>query len=488
MDRLSKTRSSILSNLISISIGIVIGIAIFILLTRVVVPFIGGLIFPQRTTTFTMDEEVVRVPLVLKNNRYYTYVVVENDTVRMLIDTGATGSFFNYESATKTNRSELFSGGGKFRSVIPIKRIRTMQWGGLTIENLSVGWGTDFNIIGDDILRNFIVQFDNENREIVLTQNSALIEKRGIKVPFTSPNRNVKVSLSINGTEGDFYLDTGYNGELRVDSIFFYTFGLSGLENVRWKGHVGYSLFMPEHLRGKGVSYMTIARHELGGMVFDNAIVTHNIHWHVNVIGYVFLQRFRTFTIDYLNGYVYFELPEDISTSDSLIETVPLAYVNFLRHNINSLGIHFFHQSDVSTVSALLDDGTFTGIIEIGDTLVGIDQRIFNETAFSKLRTNNDLFRLETNNLQRVIALHNASEANEATFHFSKDGEIISIDRVRNRILYPEPKLHGIYPSVALMLQKIEDGYLIVNSITINTDGSKTLHGIRPALPLSDEN
>ena len=49
-----------------------------------------------RAPSFTLQEEVVRIPLRIENNRFYSYVVVESDTVRMLID-GAMRSFFNYE-------------------------------------------------------------------------------------------------------------------------------------------------------------------------------------------------------------------------------------------------------------------------------------------------------------------------------------------------------------------------------------------------------
>ena len=465
---------------------------IFVPVGSIILLMIIGAVFsfiPQRTPIFTLKEEVIRMPLIIEINRYHTYVVVENDTVRMIIDTGAPKSLFNYPSVTKTGKSRLFGDGGNFERLVPIKKVRTMQWGGLTIENLPVVGDTDLNMIGDDILRHFIVHFDNENREIVLTRNPALIEKRGVRMPFSRGDNNnrVIVSLSLNGKEGDFLLDTGYGGEIKVDSAFFFASGLSNLENVRWKGYLGHSLFFPDSLQGKGVTYMTLARNELGGMVFDNAIVTHNIHWHVNVIGFVFLQRFRTFTIDYLNGYIYFELPENTSFfADNVIESVPPAYVNFLRNNLNTTGVRFSHNADVSTVAALIDDGALSGI-EIGDTIVGVNQTIFNETAFDKLSTNSDLFHLETRKFQRVIALLNASIANEVTFHFLSDGEIITINTVRRKILYPEPQLLGVYSCVALTLQKIETGCLLVDSISMHSNGSITFNGLRPASQ-SDEN
>ena len=50
--------------------------------------------------------------------------------------------------------------------------------------------------------------------------------------------------------------------------------------------------------------------------------------------------------------------------------------------------------------------------------------------------------------------------ANEVTFHFLKNGEIISIHRTRDRILYPMPRVVRIFmcPVMAIVLQAIEDG------------------------------
>ena len=444
----------------------------FISISAHIVALVSVILFSScrsqlRPPSVTLKEEVVRIPMRIASQRFFSYVVVESDTVRMLIDTGSTGSSFNYESAAKTGRIAQVIDGGGISKFMPIRRINKMQWGDLRVEDLLVAGGTEFNIIGDDILRHFIVQFDNENQEIVLTQNASLIEKRGVRVPFSrgGNNNQVLVSLSLNGEEGVFLLDTGYFGELKVDADFFYASGLSDLENMRWRGHLGSSLFLPEYLWGEGVSYMTLARHELGGMIFDNAIVTHCIHWHSNVLGFVFLQRFRTFTIDYINGYVYFELPErTIFSDDNVIETVPPAYMDFLRRYINSFGIHFQNERDamhgVSMVSSLLEDDTRFARIEIGDTLIGINQTAFTEAAFYKLEIETDTFCLYSSRTKRVLLTNHLNSVNEATFHFLKNGELISINRVRDRILYPEPRVVRIFmdPMLALILQRIEDG------------------------------
>ena len=400
------------------------------------------ILYPQ---TFLMEQEVVRIPLIIENGRYFTYVEVESDTIRMIIDTGTSRSLLSDELTMRTFRKQIATSGGRFRQLVPIRRVNKMEWGDLRIENLLVVGGTGINIIGDDILRHFYVQFDNENQEIALTRNSSLIEKRGIRVPFSrGGNANqVIISLSLNDKEGDFLLDTGYGGELRVDSDFFYSSELSDLKNVRWRGYLGGALFMPESLRGEGMSYMTIARHELGGMVFDNAIVTRNIHWYVNVIGTVFLQRFRTFTIDYLNGYIYFELPEGnsfVSFSDNPIDAVPVAYLELLYNRINSFGIEVTRRYPYPIRSLRKNSMFAEKGIRINDRLIGINQLIFNETAFNQLGAARHTFRLETNrSRQRTVLDDVFFRRDNATFHFFRNAELISIEKMRSNILYPVP-------------------------------------------------
>ena len=442
----------------------------------------------QPKFSFDLEQEVIRIPLIIERGRYYSYVVVDGDSIRMWIDTGA-GSFLCSEFSSRTIRRRQSRDAGGFRRMIPVGRVKEMHWGGLRIENLLVRndvahYGGSRNIIGGDILRNFVVQFDNESREIVLTKNPQLIERRGIKVPFTfRGSRHVMVPLTLNGTERDFILDTGYSRELTVDAAFFYSSGLFELENVEWRGNLINPFFLPESLRERGVARITMVDCKLGEKIFPNTIVTHYNNWRINVIGSAFLQRFSTFTIDYINGYVYFELPEGaILSYENLIQTVPFVYLNLLRDRVNSLGIQFFHRADVSTVSALIHDEAFGGI-EIGDTLVGVNQTIFNEATFNKLGATIDLFRLETNRFLQINALNIAFSEDKATFHFLKNGELVSFNRVRNRVLYPEPRVsrHIVSEFDFLMLQAIEGGYLVVDSITTEPDGSQMFHRPRPA-------
>jgi predicted aspartyl protease len=400
---------------------------------------------------FSLEQEVVRIPFTINDGTYYSEVIVNEDTIQMMIDTGASISFLSPQFTQNILRRKRTRDARGIVRWLPLGRVNRIEWGGLEIENLLVANDNiniiGINIIGSDILRHFIVKFDHANKEIVLTQNSSLIEKRGIKVPIEIPFGIPKLNLSLNGYTGEFLIDTGHNGELFVKSSFFHSSGLSDLENVEWIGVEFTSAFATASETGENATHITLADCELPGKIFKNAIVFHNASIvTTNRLGTVFMLRFKSVTIDYINGYVYFELPEDVSPfyfSDNIVEAVPVAYLDFLFERVNSFGISI-NIGNPHTVHILRNNSVFIEKgIEIGDTLAGINQMIFNEVAFNKLESDRDSFRLETNrNRQRNEILNTFDRRDRAIFHFLKNGELISIEDIRYTFLNPPPQ-HG---------------------------------------------
>ena len=413
------------------------------------------LLLSCQQSKFLLEQDVVRVPMrILPNGELYSFIIVnDSDTVPMLIDTGTSDSFLNSASLQNTLRRRIVFDSGGFAQWLPISRADRINWGELKIENLYV-ITSNRNIIGNDILRNFYVKFDFENSEIVLTKNSLLIEKGDIRMPFETTFWGIpKINLSINGEDGYFIFDTGFDGELGVITSFFHSSGLSDLENVEWIGGGFESLFSAGSLIGEDTDYFALVNCRLQDIVFENTLVYHNANIaRNNKIGTIFMRRFQSITIDYLNGFIYFKLPEDnaiVSFSDNPIEAVPIAYLKFLYNHINSFGIEITRRYPYS-VRRLRKNSVFTEKgIEIGDMLVGINQVIFSETVFGKLESARDSFRLETNRSKQQAELNDVFfRRNKATFHFLKNGKLISIDKVRDKILYPAPKLaYGFYSS-----------------------------------------
>ena len=156
-----------------------------------------------------------------------------------------------------------------------------------------------------------------------------------------------------------------------------------------------------------------------------------------------FLKRFRTVTIDYLNGYVYFDLPEDnsfITFSDNPIEVVPVACLLYSYFRISSFGITIVHRYPY-LVGSLQPNSVFAEKgVRINDRLIGINQLIFDETIFNDLELEKDSLRLETNRSRQRAALDDVFfRRDNATFHFFRNRELISIEKIRSNILYPVP-------------------------------------------------
>ena len=91
-------------------------------------------------------------------------------------------------------------------------------------------------IIGRDVLSGSIVQFDHESNLVKLSRNEAKLKARGQEIPARFDERDkVFVPITLpNGETLEFFLDTGFGGELRLGSKAYkgnYTFR----EPLVWK-------------------------------------------------------------------------------------------------------------------------------------------------------------------------------------------------------------------------------------------------------------
>ena len=441
------------------TINITIGLGTVVLVLGILlVLVVGGVrsvvnrIHPQ---TFLMEQEVVRMPLYSDDNhRYFSYVVVNSDTIRMYINTRAALSSLPPTATTRIFRSRFVRDGNGNLSGFETRRTRKIQWGGVKIRNLWVNIRScsccspsNHGVIGHDILRHFVVQFDNANHEIVLTKNSALIEKKGVAVSFVSNRRGYpRINLTVNEKNGVFLLESRSNLELAVDAAFFYSSGLSDLKNRQWIRSGGRATFIPEFIpqpQAVTKDYLMLAKAKLQDKMFENVLVAHNERW-TNSIGAGFLHRFRTITIDYLNRIVYFELPQDIQQypvsmlfSGTEITAHPIEYLRRFFDRYNSFGFLPFWEPPF-TIRSLEINSEF-GVLTIGDTLAGINQTFFSQRALDKMIPNANYELIGTRAGQRAKLFSTVSQATEATFHFLRDGEIITINAEREKFLYPVP-------------------------------------------------
>ncbi len=407
----------------------------------------------SKKTTFISQQDIIQVPWGYKvyNSHYFSYIVIDKDTIKAKIDTGSNSTFLKkIYGVGDTRIANVTDMRGISKNLLEIF-IKKLNWGELTIENLPVGFAPTMrkNYIGNDILKNFCVKFDNENQKITLTSKPNLIEKKGLKIPFEITElRQVIIPLQLNGALGKFLLDTGYDGEFLVDTSFLKTSGLVNSKKLKWVSETAKSAFIKEPLQEKDIYYKILADCTLAEKKFRNVIITHNPNMNENVLGNSFLRRFKSFTIDYLNRTLYLELPEDIETyennkivfSKKEIDAVPIEYLDELFQVLNSLGFIFSWSSPPFKIIAL-EANSNSELVTVGDTLIGINKTIFSKEYLNKF-SKKTTYCLEVNKkTQSQLLFKTMHRAKKATFHFAKNGKLISINAVRNHFLTPPPSV-----------------------------------------------
>ena len=405
---------------------------------------------PTVSVSFPKGKEYAAIPFEYVNGSIISNVIINNDTLAFLIDTGAEVSFLMRSDIdyTKTGLMDRIRDAYNREATLPLVRVNSVSWGEILIENhlfaknkplsehFDAFHGYFDGVIGADILNRFVVKIDNQNRQLILSKTKKMTDGLALRVPMTIYNHNTPLlPLSIQGQEFDFIFDTGFSGEIRLTSAMFSTLPDNKLSHV-WNS-IRLPIFASDLITTE--EYIVLENVSLGDRIFANAILWYDQETTRGLLGTVFMRRFTSVTIDFLNGYIYFELPEDnslFSFSDNLIEAVPISNWYLLHDWINSFGFQTTDRLGYHTIDAMLRDDV-SGV-QIGDTLVGVNQTIFNKTIFNKLSANSDLFYLETDRNEQQVALNNVfRRRNESTFHFLKNGKIVSIHRTRNTILHP---------------------------------------------------
>ncbi len=417
----------------------------------------------DKKTTFTLSKDVIEIPMKYNfdDASYVSDIIVGEDTIKAVVDTGCSTSVFRLSGANNTSIrvTEI----GDFRRIIKkleVFRIKRIDWGGLCIKNLEVINSDTLtgNFIGIDILKNFCVKFDNYNKKILLSSNADLIDKKGIKIPFKLTSfGEIVLNLQLANKVEDFILDTGCGSECYVDSTFF-SAQLADAKLKRWYGKFDKSSFIVEDSHKNEIRNYTMADCTLKEKIFKNIMVIYNPSLNIkqNYIGNQFLRRFSSFTIDYLNHNLYLELPKSISIpalknaelvfSGKEISAFPVEYLNDLYSRYHSFGF-----STSYTPPFLVNEieiGSPNAIqLAIGDTLVGINKTIFLKSAFQKLK-NKQKYRLELNEKkQQYQFLETIYRTKQANFHFLKNGKVITIKAKRGSFLSPPPFIgYGFNP------------------------------------------
>ena len=299
-------------------------------------------------------------------------------------------------------------------------------------------------IIGRDVLSGSIVQFDHESNLVKLSRNEAKLKARGQEIPARFDERDkVFVPITLpNGETLEFFLDTGFGGELRLGSKAYkgnYTFR----EPLVWK-----ELETSGKPKGGRLSLCNVT---FGGKVYRNSRIALS-NTEKNLLGVHFLKRFKSVTIDYIKKKLYVEYPEkymlpgigDIDFQKDTIEAAPLEYIASILQDYNTYGFEIERRGSLlvtTHVEATLEQKG----VQLGDTLVGINNLLFDDKYLEELRMRAKVD-LCLDQREQDVELHYAlAQSNKVTAYFLKYGRPRALHLSRRQYLQHVPTFGYTY-------------------------------------------
>lgn len=299
-------------------------------------------------------------------------------------------------------------------------------------------------IIGRDVLSGSIVQFDHESNLVKLSRNEAKLKARGQEIPARFDERDkVFVPITLpNGETLEFFLDTGFGGELRLGSKAYkgnYTFR----EPLVWK-----ELETSGKPKGGRLSLCNVT---FGGKVYRNSRIALS-NTEKNLLGVHFLKRFKSVTIDYIKKKLYVEYPEkytlpgigDIDFQKDTIEAAPLEYIASILQDYNTYGFEVERRGSllvVTHVEATLEQKG----IQLGDTLVGMNNLLFDDKYLEELRMRAKVDLCLDQRVQDVELHYALAQSNKVTAYFLKHGRPRTLHLSRRQYLQHVPTFGYTY-------------------------------------------
>lgn len=205
---------------------------------------------------------------------------------------------------------------------IQVYKLDSLQCREITWRNLNVGktpipFSNADGIIGRDMLKKISLKIDNEKNIIRLAKNSDLLEKEGIKKDFYPSKFHLNLTVEKDSLEGNFLLDTGYTGDISIDSAFVNSKILKDSLVTFWKTPEQ-GLFGNTDLEKYAIKSFSLKNIHLDSTILMNVICEYDKTINKNLIGSIFLRRFKSVTFDYQNKAIFFELPESIASMNFL--------------------------------------------------------------------------------------------------------------------------------------------------------------------------
>lgn len=403
--------------------------------------------------SYSIDGDVVEIPFNTKNSLITSELVIDKDTIPCIVDTGAF-SFLTFRSSAfklDKKKEQVTSDFYLNTSKVFQEKVDSLQWKNLFLKNASFMFydskTTNINLIGNNILTNFCIKINNKEGKIVLASNSTHIEKKGFKIPFELKNGYIYLTVNFYDKENNTFspnvelmLDTGHSGEIHINEDIKKIVKSYLVNEVAW---INYEQSVFSNNKEKEEDCF-LSNLKLGEHTFQN-ILTSSVKNSSSVLGLNFIKRFSSVTIDYPNKTMYFEPINHIEnfeheayltkiTEIKNIEFIPLfnSFYN-LYEKYNSFGIIFSMNTYPYIVNEKVKD-SINEFINLGDTLVGINNTFFTKEAFElgKKEILKKTFLEENTEKQRRIYYDDYfGKSDKVNYHFLKNNKLITLRRKR---------------------------------------------------------
>ena len=188
-----------------------------------------------------------------------------------------------------------------------------------------------------------------------------------------------------------------------------------------------------------------------GGKVYRNSRIALS-NTEKNLLGVHFLKRFKSVTIDYIKKKLYVEYPEkytlpgigDIDFQKDTIEAAPLEYIASILQDYNTYGFEVERRGSllvVTHVEATLEQKG----IQLGDTLVGMNNLLFDDKYLEELRMRAKVDLCLDQRVQDVELHYALVQSNKVTAYFLKHGRPRTLHLSRRQYLQHVPTFGYTY-------------------------------------------
>ncbi|WP_149239746.1 aspartyl protease family protein [Dyadobacter sp. 32] len=384
------------------------------------------------------DHGFIEIPAIVKGKKY-----------NLIIDTGSQRSLLQqYVPGTRNNRtSQITDSKGSVYAENNVI-IDTMSLGSFDlighkfIQTYSKKPRND-GILGMDFLQYFTITLNFKKQEIELTRDNAVDNVHQLKkIQILGLKNTPCIELDVDGIKTIFLIDTGYDMFASVNSN---TADKAMKKNlIHWQGYDESTTYRDE----PGLPAIINYAQKIVDVCFTGYKLKREIiHFHsrknlMHLVGLDFLKRFETVTFDFPNNTAYL----------GKMQKKSLLYFHE-SFRFNGSGILFNNDSlpKITHKAELVASKD----IEIGDTIVGFENKLLVENIRSKtLQTIGSLYRhggagahSEFTELMRRARF----SGSDGQISILKNGVLRAITLKRQKLLQPEFEYIDYYPPMEIL-------------------------------------